>query len=251
MNSDHWNPGHYSRECGFVARNGEDVLEWLAPQSGERVLDLGCGDGVLTAKLVERGCDVVGVDASPQQIAAAKAAGLNAIVADGASLPFTGEFDAVFSNAALHWMKQPDEVIAGVFRSLRKDGRFVAEFGAQGNVATIRGAIHAELRDRCIDPDLLDPWYFPSEEEYRCKLEAVGFRVERIESFTRPTRLVSDVIGWLRAFAGPFTAALDDADVEPFLVAVQERARSTLQQPDGGWLLTDYQRLRFVAIKRG
>jgi SAM-dependent methyltransferase len=195
MTSDHWNPRHYSRECGFVARNGETLIEWLSPRAGERILDLGCGDGTLTAKLVEHGCDVVGVDASPQQVAAATQAGLNAIVADGAALPFENEFDAVFSNAALHWMKQPDAVIEGVFRSLRTGGRFVAEFGAQGNVATIRNAVHTELRLRGIDPDALDPWYFPSEEEYRRKLEAAGFSVVRIESFARPTRLVSNVIG--------------------------------------------------------
>lgn len=237
MTSDHWNPDRYSRECGFVARNGETLIEWLAPRAAERVLDLGCGDGTLTAKLAAYGCDVIGVDASPQQVAAAMQAGLNASVADGAALPFEREFDAVFSNAALHWMKPPDAVIEGVFRSLRPSGRFVAEFGAQGNVATIRNALHAELRARGIDPDALDPWYFPSEDEYREKLEAAGFRVVRIESFARPTRLVSDVIGWLRVFAGPFTGAFAGADVEPFLAAVQDRARPALQQPDGSWLL--------------
>jgi SAM-dependent methyltransferase len=215
------------------------------------VLDLGCGDGVLTAKLVALGCDVVGVDASPQQVAAAKAAGLNAIVADGAALPFEDRFDAVFSNAALHWMKQPDAVIAGVFRSLHPGGRFVAEFGAQGNVATIRNAIHAELHARGIDPAPLDPWYFPSEEEYRDKLQAAGFRVVRIEAFARPTRLLSDIVGWLRVFAGPFTQALPESDVAPFLAAVQERARPVLQRPDGSWWLNDYQRLRFEAVKAG
>jgi SAM-dependent methyltransferase len=251
MTHDHWNPDRYARECGFVARNGESLIEWLAPRRGERVLDLGCGEGKLTAKLVEAGCDVVGVDASPQQIAAARAAGLNAIVADGAALPLTEAFDAVFSNAALHWMKRPDAVIASVFRSLRLGGRFVAEFGAAGNVATIRNAIHDELRLRKIDPWPLDPWYFPSEDEYRGKLEAAGFRVVRIEAFLRPTRLLSDVAGWLRVFAGPFTSALPPEDRESFLAAVQERARPTLQDSDGSWSLTDYRRLRFEALKVG
>lgn len=249
MLQDHWNPDRYSRECAFVARNGETLIEWLAPRPGERILDLGCGDGTLTAKLVEQGCDVIGVDASPQQVAAAKRLGLNAVVADGAALPFDARFDAVFSNAALHWMKQPEPVIEGVFRSLRPGGRFVAEFGAQGNVATIRNAIHAELRLRGIDPEDLDPWYFPSEEEYRGRLEAAGFRVLRIEAFPRPTRLLSDVVGWLRVFAGPFTRALREADVEPFLAGVQDRARPGLRQPDGSWWLTDYERLRFAAAK--
>lgn len=249
MTTDHWNPERYARECGFVARNGETLLEWLAPRPGERVLDLGCGDGTLTAKLVEAGCDVVGVDASPQQVAAAKAAGLNAIIADGAALPFNAEFDAVFSNAALHWMKQSDAVIAGVSRALRPAGRFVAEFGAHGNVATIRNAIHAELRTRSIDPEPLDPWYFPTVEDYAGKLESAGFRVRQIESFPRPTRLLSDVTGWLRVFAGPFTSSLPAEDHDRFIAAVQERAQPALQHEDGSWWLTDYQRLRFNAVK--
>ena len=249
MTENVWNPDRYSRECGFVARNGESLLGLLAPRPGERVLDLGCGEGKLTAKLVEAGAEVVGVDASPEQVAAARAAGLDARVADGAALPFDAEFDAVFSNAALHWMKRPDAVIAGVFRALRPGGRFVAECGAAGNVAAIRGGIHDELRSRGIDPEPLDPWYFPSEDEYRGRLEAAGFAVLRIETFPRPTRLLTDVAAWLEVFAGSFTAAVPPGDRVGFLAAVQERVGPAMRRADGSWWLDDYVRLRFVAVK--
>ena len=244
-----WNPERYARECGFIVRNGESLLDLLAPRPGERVLDLGCGDGRLTAKLAETGAAVVGVDASPEQVAAARAAGLEARVIDGAALPFGGEFDAVFSNAALHWMKDPDAVLAGVFRSLRPGGRFVAECGAAGNVAAIRDAVHNEVRGRGIDPVPLDPWYFPSEGEYRGRLEAAGFAVLAIETFVRPTRLETDVTAWLEVFAGSFTAALPAGDRAGFLAAVQERVRPEMLRPDGSWWLADYVRLRFVAMR--
>src|SRR5262249_10134177 len=150
----------------FVADLGEPVVELLAPRPGERILDLGCGDGVLTEKLVQMGCSVVGVDGSPLQIAAARARGLDAHVLDGERLTFTHEFDAVFSNAALHWMKRADDTIAGVYRALRPGGRFVAECGGHGCVATIAGALHAALGRRGIDGARVNPWYFPTPEEY-------------------------------------------------------------------------------------
>ena len=249
MTENVWNPDRYARECGFVARNGESLLDLLAPSPGERVLDLGCGEGRLTAKLAEAGAAVVGVDSSPEQVAAARAAGLEARVADGAALPFSEKFDAVFSNAALHWMKDPDAVLAGVFRALRPGGRFVAECGAAGNVAAIRGGIHDELRSRGIDPTPLDPWHFPSEGEYRGRLEAAGFAVLTIETFLRPTRLETDAAAWLEVFAGSFTAALPAGDRAEFLAAVQQRVRPAMRRADGSWWLDDYVRLRFVAAK--
>ena len=126
-----WNPEHYARNAGFVAELGLPVVELLNPQPGERILDLGCGDGVLTEKLAALGCQVVGVDSSPAQIAAAQARGLDAHVVDAQRLTFDAEFDAVFSNAALHWMRKPDEVIAGVWRALEPGGRFVASSAAR------------------------------------------------------------------------------------------------------------------------
>src|SRR5262249_21711375 len=129
-----WNPEQYAKNARFVADRGQPVVDLLAPKAGERILDLGCADGALTKKLAAMGCDVVGVDGSAEQIGAARALGLDARVADGQALDFDTEFDAVFSNAALHWMKRADDVIAGVWRALRPGGRFVGEMGGHGCV---------------------------------------------------------------------------------------------------------------------
>ncbi len=158
-----WNPEQYAENARFVSDLGMPVVELLSLQPGERILDLGCGDGVLTRKLVERGCTVVGVDSSADMIAAAKSLGLNVQVIDGQTLPFINEFDAVFSNAALHWMKNSEHVIAGISRALKPGGRFVAEFGEYGNVATIVTAIESSLSSR--DVTAANPWFFPRPED--------------------------------------------------------------------------------------
>ena len=197
MTSDQsWDPERYARNARFVSDLGEPVLELLAPIAGERILDLGCGDGVLTRKLVEAGCEVVAVDGSAEQVAAARAEGLDAHVMDGQALTFVDEFDAVFSNAAMHWMPRLDAVIAGVWRALRGGGRFVSEFGGGNNVALIRAALYEELAARGADARTVDPWTFPGDDDYRRRLEARGFRVETITLIDRPTPLPGDIIAW-------------------------------------------------------
>lgn len=241
-----WNPERYALNARFVADLGMPVVELLAPQPGERILDLGCGDGALTAKLAALGCTVVGVDSSAAQVAAATALGLDARVADGQALSFDGEFDAVFSNAALHWMPRADAVIAGVHRALRPGGRFVGEFGGQGNIAAIVAALYDALRARGIAPEPLDPWYYPSADEYRARLEAHGFNARFIALIPRPTPLPGDIGGWLETFAGCFLAALAE-DVRPaFIAEVRERLRPQLCDDAGRWT-ADYVRLRFAA----
>src|SRR5215813_5747125 len=153
-----WSPEQYSEHARFVTDLGMPVVELLAPIPDANILDLGCGDGPLTRKLSDLGCKVIGVDASAEMIAAAKAMGLDARVMDGQSLQFDGEFDAVFSNAALHWMKQADAVIAGVWRALKPGGRFVAECGGDGNNATVIRALTAALQRRNLDFRTLSPW---------------------------------------------------------------------------------------------
>ena len=204
--SQHWNPERYAEHGRFVSDLGMPVAELLSPQPGERILDLGCGDGALTVKLLERGCEIVGVDSSPDMITAAKSLGLNAHVVDGQSLRFSHEFDAVFSNAALHWMKRPEAVIAGVWRALKPGGRFVGEFGGHGNVAAIVTAIESALSSR--DIAIANPWFFPHPEDYRSLLEAAGFRVEYLALIPRLTSLPGDVGKWLETFAQPYTSAL-------------------------------------------
>lgn len=243
-----WNAEDYAHNARFVADLAAPLLDWLQPQAGERVLDLGCGDGALTEKIAATGAQVTGADASPELVAAAQARGLDARVVDGHALDFEATFDAVFSNAALHWMKRdPDAVIAGVHRALKPGGRFVAEMGAGDNCATIRQAVHAAVSRCGIEPADFDPWYFPAEAEYRGRLEAVGFEVVRMECFQRPTRLPGDVSGWLRTFGQSFFTALPAAAREPVIEAIRRALEPSLCR-DGVWT-ADYVRLRFSVLK--
>lgn len=242
----HWDPDRYRKNAGFVADLGEPVVDLLAPKPGERILDLGCGDGRLTRKLVDLGCEVVAVDASPEQIAKAKADGLDARVMDGQALAFEPEFDAVFTNAALHWMKGADAVIAGVKRALKPGGRFVGEFGGAGNVRTLRAALRVAVAARGIDPDAADPWYFPRPEEYKAKLEASGFQVQSAELIDRPTPLPGDVDGWLAVFGESFLNRIDIAERDAAVASIRDALRPILVDADGVWI-ADYVRLRFSA----
>jgi trans-aconitate methyltransferase len=248
MSNQSWDPERYARNARFVSDLGAPVVELLAPQPGERILDLGCGDGALTEKLVAMQCVVTGVDGSAEQITAAQARGLDAHVMDGQRLTFDAAFDAVFSNAAMHWMKRPDDVIAGVWRALRPGGRFVGEFGGHRCVQTIVDALGAALVRRGIDAAAHNPWYFPTDAAYRARLEARGFVVEYIAVIPRPTPLPGDVTGWLETFAESFTAALPEAERPGFLAEVQEQLRPQLCDAQGNWT-ADYVRLRFKAVK--
>jgi trans-aconitate methyltransferase len=248
MTTQTWNSQTYATNARFVAELGMPVVELLNPQPGDRILDLGCGDGALTIKLKELGCEVVGVDASENLIQAAQALGLDAYVMDGHKLEFDRPFDAVFSNAALHWMKQPEQVIAGVWRSLKPDGRFVGEFGGAGNVATIHQALMDRMRALGYDPEALNPWYFPTPEAYQTQLEAAGFEVTQIELIPRPTTLPTGVRGWLETFANPFTQALPEGERSGFLDAIVKTVEPTLCDTTGQWT-ADYVRLRFAATK--
>ena len=241
-----WDPDGYARHARFVADLGMPVVELLAPRPGERILDLGCGDGALTAKLVALGCDVVGADASEPLVAAARRIGIDARVMDGEALALDGEFDAVFSNAALHWMRRADAVIAGVYRALRPGGRFVAECGGHRCVATIREALIAALDRRGIVGAAFDPWLFPTAEDYRGRLERAGFAVDSIAVFPRPTPLPGDIAGWLETFARAFTHALPPVDRPGYLDEVRAALEPQLCDAAGVWT-ADYTRLRFAA----
>jgi trans-aconitate methyltransferase len=240
-----WDPERYARNARFVSDLGAPVVELLAPRPGERILDLGCGDGVLTLQLAEMGCVVVGVDASAAQVAAARARGCDAHVMDAAALTFENEFDAVFSNAALHWVKNADAMLTGVARALRPRGRFVAELGGYGCVQTLRVALHAALARRGVDPGAHDPWYFPTTEDYGARLTRAGFAIDSIILVPRPTPLPGDVTGWLETFAESFTSALPAGDRPAFLDEVREAVRPTLCNANGEWS-ADYVRLRFA-----
>jgi SAM-dependent methyltransferase len=246
MSTQSWQADRYATNARFVADLGMPVVELLAPQTGERVLDLGCGDGALTAKLAATGVDVVGVDASAEMIEAARGRGLDARVMPGENLGFAAEFDAVFSNAALHWMPDADAVIAGARRVLKPGGRFVGEFGGHGNVAAIVVALVAVLVRRGHDGAAAIPWYFPTADAYRAKLEHHGFAVDRIELIPRPTPLPTDMAGWLDTFAENFFSRLEPNERPEARAEVLALLRPCLCDHDGRWT-ADYVRLRFAA----
>lgn len=245
-----WNPTHYDQKGAFVPRLGADLVSLLAPRAGERVLDLGCGSGDLTSELTKSGATVVGVDASREMVeqARAKYSALELAVVDGQELTYAGEFDAVFSNAALHWMPRADAVAAGVFRALRPGGRFVAEFGGAHNVRTVRDALGAELRERDLQGYRAPAWYFPTVGQYARVLEEAGLFVQSAHWFERPTKLEGErgLADWLELFCLPLLRALG-SDREPVVAAVEARCRAELYR-DGSWWL-DYARLRVVATK--
>ncbi|MDR5906899.1 class I SAM-dependent methyltransferase [Franzmannia qiaohouensis] len=242
----HWNADDYARHADFVPTLGSDVVKLLAPQAGERILDLGCGDGALTERLAKLGVDVLGVDASEAMVEAARERRITAQVIDAHQLPFDHEFDAVFSNAALHWMLEPQAVIAGVKRALKPGGRFVAEFGGHGNVAAICTALLASLQFRGISARGRHPWYFPTAEEYRRLLENAGFRVEEIALIPRPTALPTGMAGWLETFANPFLHGLDEDVREAILENTLTLLAHSLRDDTGHWS-ADYVRLRVRA----
>ena len=246
LSKQHWSAERYAETAHFVPALGAAVLDLLAPAAGERILDLGCGDGVLTEKIAAAGATVVGVDAAPDMVTAARARGLDARVVAGQDLAFSHEFDAVFSNAALHWMRPPEAVLAGVYRALKPGGRFVGEMGGQNNTAAIMVAIRAVMARRGIDAGRLSPWWFPSADAYRAKLEAAGFAVDDIRIVPRPTPLPAGLEAWLDTFAEDFFGALPLSDRRAARDEIVDLLRPVLMDETGIWI-ADYVRLRFRA----
>jgi len=248
--SQNWSAADYAANAHFVPAHGQPVLDLLRPQAGERILDLGCGDGVLTEKLVALGAHVVGIDSSPDMVAAARQRGLDARVMDARALAFENEFDAVFSNAVLHWVKDdPDAPLAGAFRALVPGGRFVGELGGHACVGAITVALLAALERRGIaDAASRIPWYFPTVDEYEIRLRRAGFVPQSVQLIPRPTPLPTGMRGWLETFANPLCAALPVNERASFLDEVTARLKPVLCDSQGRWT-ADYTRLRFAAIK--
>jgi trans-aconitate methyltransferase len=243
-----WDPATYARNARFVSDLGSPVVDLLAPKPGERILDLGCGDGVLTKKLADLGCEVVAVDSSLPQVEAARRLGLNAHAISAEELQFKEEFDAVFSNAVLHWIKRADVTLSGVHRSLKPGGRFVAECGGHGCVHKVRTALVQALDRRGFDGEARVPWYFPTPGDYATRLERAGFRVDSIALIPRPTPLPGDIIGWLETFAINFFQDFSDESRADYLQEVRMVLEPQLRDSDGTWV-ADYVRLRFAATK--
>lgn len=249
MANQRWNPEEYHKSANFVPLLGRPVIELLAPSPGERILDLGCGDGTLSAELAGMGAIVVAVDACPEMVASARAKGLDARAADGERLDFPeGEsFDAVMSNAALHWMSDHHAVVRGVWNVLKPGGRFAAECGGTGCVRIIREGMKIALGKRGIDYKSRNPWKYPDADTLSNILETQGFKVDCIIRIDRPTPLPDGLRGWLKIFADRHTEGFSAKEREAFFDDVEDYCRSSLYK-DGVWI-ADYVRLRFLASK--
>jgi SAM-dependent methyltransferase len=244
-----WDAQRYDAGFGFVSGYGAELVDVLDPRPGERVLDLGCGTGTLLAEIVRRGARGIGIDADAAMVAAARTNVPDAEIlrADGHAFELGEPVDAVFSNAALHWMLRPENVAARVRAALEPGGRFVAELGGARNNERVLAAVRAALAER--GEELVLPWYFPTPAQHAAVLERAGFRVARMEHFARPTPLdpeAGGLAGWLRMFGAGLFAQVPVDEVEPLVARAQELARPQLER-DGVWTI-DYWRLRFVAL---
>jgi len=248
-----WDAALYDRSFQFIPGMAADLVDDLAPRPGERIVDLGCGTGTLTAEIAARGAEVTGIDADPAMIASAGAQypGIPFECADGAAFSVDTPVDAVFSNAALHWMKSPEPVIACVAAALKPGGRFVAEMGGDQNVEVLTGSIFRALGEAGIAAEEVEfPWYFPRTADYAALLEAGGFEIREIRHFARPTPLddcPNGAADWYEMFGASFLAPAP-ADQRAAIVArASELARDHLFR-DNRWF-ADYTRLRFHAVK--
>jgi SAM-dependent methyltransferase len=244
MTAKQWNAADYASHARFVSDLGQPVLDLLQPQAGERILDLGCGDGALTEQLAAQGSIVVGIDTSADLLAAARARGLDVRLIDAQALSFVDEFDAVFSNAVLHWIPDLTPVLNGVHRALRPQGRFVGEFGGHGCVAAVCTALRAVAARHGVELKL--PWNFATVEDVEACLAATGFEALFVRLVPRPTSLPSGMPAWLRTFGGWVFDALPEADREAAYGETVELLRPALCDSRGRWT-ADYMRLRFAA----
>ncbi|SES97580.1 methyltransferase domain-containing protein [Paenibacillus sp. NFR01] len=248
-----WNTGSYDADMAFVSRFGQSLIELLAPQAGEHILDWGCGTGDLSLKIAASGAVVTGIDASPEMIETArrKAPALSFVLADGQRYTAEAPADAVFSNAALHWLQDADGAAASIAASLRPGGRLVAEFGADGNIASVVAGLPRAFAAAGCSPLLNLPWYFPTVGKYATLLERHGLYVELALVFDRPTPLEGGEEGfrrWMNVFADGILSVLRTEERETVLQYLQTELQPLLFH-DGVWTM-DYRRIRVVARKR-
>jgi SAM-dependent methyltransferase len=237
-----WNAADYARVGGFVAELGGAALDLLDPQAGERILDVGCGEGTLTKKIAERGATVLGIDNSPEMIAAARANGIDAVLMEAADMPFSCEFDAAFSNATLHWVLEKEQAARAIFRALKPGGRFAGEMGGEGNLAKLRDALDEELIIRGYLPPIDAANWYASPEAFAAVYEAAGFREVDARLIERPTPIEHGVAEWVTTFRRGW---LDRAGVPE-----EERAEIGAAVADRvGSNIADYVRLRFIMRK--
>jgi SAM-dependent methyltransferase len=251
-----WSPGDYARNAAFVPALGAAALALLDARPGEIIVDLGCGDGTLTTLIEASGARVIGIDASAEMVEAARTRGIEAYVADAQALGLArashafGQFDAAFSNAALHWMLDPAAVAAGVFSILRPGGRFVGEMGGEGNLTMLRRAIRDELVQRFYPVPAEDPQWYPSVQEFTSLYEGAGFTQVEAQLIPRVTPLPAGIAAWVKTFRVGWldVAQVPENEVDAVAAAVERRLAGILRMPDGSWY-ADYVRLRFTMRK--
>lgn len=248
MSNQIWNPQKYEKSAGFVIKFGQPVLELLEPKPGEKILDLGCGTGVLTKELAAMGCEAVGMDSSPEMVEAARERGVDARLADAQTMKMDEKFDAVISNAAIHWMPDHYAVVRRVWNLLRPGGRFAAECGGEGCVRVIREGMKIALIKRGIDYKARNPWKYPELGAFSNILENQGFHIKFIARIDCPTPLEDGLRGWLEVFSASHTQDFSEAEKEAFYKEVEDYCRPTLYDEGNGWR-ADYVRLRFLAVK--
>ena len=253
VSNNNWNSLLYQNKHDFVWKYGENLLDFINSQPNQIILDLGCGTGQLTTKIAESGAEVIGIDSSPEMIEKAQEnyPQLKFQVADARSFELSQSVDAVFSNAALHWISEADEVINSINKSLKTGGRFIAEFGGRGNIESIVQALYKALKKIGFsNPSNLNPWYFPSIGEYASKLEKQGFEVIYSNLFSRPTLLQdkdNGLANWIKMFAGNFFTELSESEINQVIQDVEKQLKPKLYQ-DGNWF-ADYRRIQVKAIK--
>jgi SAM-dependent methyltransferase len=237
-----WDAADYARVGAFVAELGGPALDLLDPQPGERILDVGCGEGTLTRKIIERGASVLGIDNSPEMIAAARAAGIDAVLMDAADMPFSAEYDAAFSNATLHWVLEREQAARAIFRALKPGGRFAGEMGGEGNLQMLRDALDEELIIRGYVPPVEATNWYASPEEFAAVYEAAGFDQIDARLIERPTPIEHGVAAWVTTFRKGWLDRADVPDAERAQIgaAVADRIGSNI---------ADYVRLRFIMRK--
>ncbi|MBF2064457.1 MAG: methyltransferase domain-containing protein [Calothrix sp. C42_A2020_038] len=249
MLENNWNATLYEGKHAFVWQYGEDLLNLLSPQPNERILDVGCGTGQLTAKIADAGARVMGIDADAAMIEKAKLnyPHLEFAVADARLFQFDTLFDAVFSNATLHWIPEPEAVINCIYRALKPGGRFIAEFGGQGNVKSITDVLY-QILEKQVNLSELFSWYFPSIGEYASLLEKHRFNVSYAVLFDRPTQLPDGEMGlrnWLFMFGTRFFRFFTQQEIENIIQSIEQNLKPLLYK-NGTWTI-DYRRLRIIA----
>ena len=248
-----WNVALYNEKHGFVHQYGSQLIDLLDPKAGELILDLGCGSGQLTSKISES-ASVIGIDSSEEMIKASQDLfpDIDFYKMNADSFSFDKPFDAIFSNAVLHWVKDQKTATTNMFNHLKTGGRLVFEFGGYGNVATIVDALRWSVKNHGFTKNaVLERWYFPSISEYTSLLEDTGFEVNLAQLYDRPTLLESKNEGikdWIEMFGTHFFDGIDSKDKAAILTEVQDKVRSTCYK-DGQWY-ADYRRIRIMAVKK-